>query len=290
MLVSQLYQYGVKELSSAGIDEPEPDVYLLLGHCLHKSRSELLLAAKEQVLEKEKKLFYQLLLRRKKREPVAYILGEREFWSLPFHVSKDVLIPRPETEFLIETVLVHVKESQQLIEPILDICCGSGVIAVVMALELKKKVVAIDISGSAIAMAQKNSKRHHVDQWISFVQGDLLSSFQERSRFSLIVTNPPYVTDHEMNNALPPEVSLFEPHLALDGGQRGLEVIQRLRIQFVEKLVPGGQLFMEIGAGQGMEVKELFCSPYQGSRPFDFVEIIKDYSGRDRVVHCILQG
>ena len=285
MRVAQLLQYGLKELKSAGVAEPETDVYLLLGHSLNKTRTELLLAAGEHVPDKRKQTFLQDLSRRKQREPVAYILGEREFWSLPFHVSRDVLIPRPETEFLLETVLRKVKNSRKLKGPIVDVCSGSGVIAVVLALELKAGVVAVDISRKAINIARKNSRRHRVDERIFFVQGDLLEPLHPQARFSLIVSNPPYVADHEIVNSLEPEVARYEPHLALDGGRRGLEIIKRLRIQIMERLAPGGYFFLEIGADQGQEVRELFKSPYLGSRPFDFIEIVQGYSGRDRVAY-----
>lgn len=285
MLVAQLLQQGVDELKSIGIAEPETDVYLLLGASLNKTRTELWLAADEQVPEDRRKAFLHSLLRRKKREPVAYILGEREFWSRMFHVSKDVLIPRPETEFLLETVLNKVKNNKKLTGPVIDVCCGSGVIAVILALELKKRVVAVDISRKAINIAWKNARRHRVDDRICFVQSDLLSGLQSHLHFSLIVSNPPYVADHEIINSLEPEVAEYEPHLALNGGKRGLDIIKRLRMQFIERLAPGGCFFMEIGADQGQEVRELFSAQYRGSRPFDFIKVLRDYAGRDRVVY-----
>jgi len=279
-------KYGLEELRSSGISEPEPDVYLLLCATLNKTRTELFLAAGEQVSTEEKKNFLQALSRRKKREPVAYILGEREFWSLPFTVSKDVLIPRPETEFLLETVLNRInKDEIQLTGSVVDVCCGSGVIAVVLALELKTQVVAVDISRRALTVAQKNAKRHLVDKQVSFIQADLMTGIQSRQDISLIVSNPPYVADHEIVNMIEPEVAEHEPHLALDGGVKGLEIIQRLRIELRGSLAPGGNFFLEIGADQGQEVMELFSKPYQGSKPFDFVEIVQDYAGRDRVVY-----
>lgn len=284
MQISQLVTSGLKELRSAGIVHPEPDVYILLGHALKKTRTELLLAAGEQVSAEKSILFQHYLSRRKKREPVAYILGEREFWSLPFYVSRDVLIPRPETEFLLETVLKKVK-NKKTAGLVGDICCGSGVIAVILALELKTSVVAVDISRKAIDVARKNCRRHRVDTQISFTQSDLLTGFQDQPCFSLIVTNPPYVIDHQLANELEPEVFNYEPHIALNGGERGIEVINRLKTQLVERLIPGGCFFMEIGSGQGEEIQELFTSGSLDSKPFDFIEILKDYSGRDRVVY-----
>ncbi len=286
MRVSQLLQHGFEELKSVGISNPELDVYILLGHVLKKTRTELLLAVEKTVSVDQEQHFINYLARRKGREPVAYILGEREFWSLSFYVSREVLIPRPETEYLLERVLGKIKNNKKLTGPVVDICCGSGVIAVVLALELKKNVIAVDISRGAINTARRNVLRHGVDKRITFIQSDLLTGLRMQARFSLIVSNPPYVVDHELEGSLEPEVVNYEPHLALNGGKRGLEIIKRLRVQVVEMLAPGGCFFMEIGADQGKEIRELFTTPYQESRPFDYFEILQDYSGRDRVVCC----
>ncbi len=285
MQVNELIQYGIKELKSAGIGEPESDCFLLLGSILGKNRTELFIAAHECIAPDEQKQFLNFLERRKRREPAAYIIKEKEFWSLPFHVSSDVLIPRPETEFLLETVFNSVQKKGLVSGRIADICCGSGVIGIVLSLELAKKVVSVDISARALDVAAKNSRRHNVANQVSFIQGDLLSGFQSHSLFSLIVSNPPYVSRHELINSLEPEVTRFEPHLALDGGERGMELIRQLRTQVVDRLLPGGYFFMEIGFDQGKEVEELFSLPYRGYRPLNCVKVIQDYSGRDRVLY-----
>ncbi len=290
MRVYELLQYGIRKLKDAGVSEPETDCCLLLGSVLDKTRTELYMAADIQVDSASEETFFDYLARRTERQPTAYIVGEKEFWSLMFSVSPDVLIPRPETEFLLETVLKKVHSNGLLPGVIGDICCGSGVVGIILALELKKKIIGIDISGKALDVAVRNSLFHKVAKWISFIRGDLLTGFQSQPFFSLAVANPPYVSHRELANSLEPEVAHYEPHLALDGGERGMEQIKRLRTQVADRLLPGGYYFMEIGCDQGEEVRELFSSSHKGSKPFDSVEVIRDYSGRDRVLFGKLSG
>jgi len=290
MRVYELVQHGIRKLKDAGVSEPETDCCLLLGSVLDKTRTELFLAADMQVDSAREKTFLEYLARRIKREPTAYIVGEKEFWSLTFSVSPDVLIPRPETEFLLETVFKKVHRSGLVPGVIGDICCGSGVIGIILALELKKKIIGIDISSKALEVAVQNSLSHKVTKLLSFIRGDLLTGFRTQPFFSLAVANPPYISHHELVNSLEPEVARYEPYLALDGGERGMEQIKRLRTQVAARLLPGGYFFMEIGYDQGEEVRELFSVSYKGSRPFDSVEVIRDYSGRDRVLYGTLSG
>jgi len=285
MRISQLLQEGMEVLKAAGIEHPEPDIHLLLGRALQKNRTELFLDAKQQVSEAGHTLFLNFLARRQQREPTAYILGEREFWSRSFHVSRDVLIPRPETEFLLETVFsILKKEGRQYGGPVVDVCCGSGVIAVILALELNTEVLGIELSGKALGVARKNLMLHRVEDRVSLVQGDLLQGLLSQPCVSLIVSNPPYVSENDLAHSLEPEVAEYEPYTALDGGAEGLEIIQQLRVLVRERLLPGGLFFMEIGADQGRAVKAMFSDPYGGSGPFDRVEIKCDYAGRDRVL------
>ncbi len=286
MRIIDLIGLASSELEKVGIKESSTDARLLLGHCLGKSRTELFLAATHDVPEKLRQTFMGLVARRMRREPLAYILGEREFWSLPFTVNSAVLIPRPETEFLLEQALATAGKARRPEGKILDLCCGSGVIAVVLALELDQAVTAVDISLSALAVARANCLRHRVEGQVSLLRADLLSAFGPRRMFSLVVSNPPYVSRPEMQNELEPEVARFEPHLALDGGERGMEVIQRIREGIWPLMLPGGELFMEIGAGQGAEVHRLFVASAKNDACFKNIEIRKDFSGRDRVLHA----
>jgi len=278
---------GSELLKDAGVEEFELDARLLLENVLNKSRSELFLARDLKLTDSQVSQYQTFIERRKQREPVAYILGEQEFWSLSFSVSPHVLIPRPETEFLLEQVLSHANKTNFTRGKIVDLCCGSGVIATVLAKETGQDVVAVDVSSDALQVSKKNIYRHDVQDQVQLVQSDLLSSFQKINQFSLVVSNPPYVSHIDVTNNLAPEVSDYEPHLALDGGVRGLELIQIIREQLEDVLLPGGELFMEIGADQGQELLSMFSSRMNGLDGFLTVEILKDYAGRDRVVHAI---
>jgi release factor glutamine methyltransferase len=278
---------GSESLKDAGVEEFDLDARLLLENVLNKSRSELFLASEINITETQFTRYQALIKRRVQREPVAYILGEQEFWSLAFIVSPDVLIPRPETEFLIEQVLSNANKENFNRGKIIDLCCGSGVIATILAKETGQDVIAVDISFKALQVCRKNICRHNVQDSVHLIQSDLLNSLQKIQQFSLVVSNPPYVSHVDVTNNLQPEVSDYEPHLALDGGVRGLELIHTIREQLEHALLPGGELFMEIGADQGEELKLMFSSKINGSDGFLAVEILKDYAGRDRVIHAI---
>lgn len=285
MRVAELLRQGTKRLELAGVAQPALEAELLLGHCLQKKRTALFLSATMEVEAREESAFLSLLARRANHEPTAYILGEREFWSLPFLVNPDVLIPRPETEFLLDTVLSFARDRQWRSSGLLlDLCCGSGVIGVVLAREWAASVVAVDRSAAALRVARANAVRHGVTDRLVMIQADLMTPFTPRPLFSLIVANPPYVRHQELEGLLQPEVAHFEPRLALDGGPDGLACIRRIREQLPWVLQPGGDLFMEIGADQGPAVKGLFAGD-GGVSFFDRVEIFADYSGRDRVLH-----
>jgi len=290
MRVIDLLRIAANELILAGIDGGELDGQLLLGACLHKSRTELFLAADTEVPDEARHVFLRYLERRKRREPVAYILGEREFWSLPFIVNPSVLIPRPETEFLVELVLATCRRQGLPDGWILDLCCGSGAIAVVLALELHRDVVAVDLSGDALAVAQRNCRRHRVDDRVALVQADLLTAFAAERRFPLLVSNPPYVSRRQIRRGLDPEVADHEPLLALDGGEDGLDIIARIKDMLPLIMRPGGEVFIEIGAEQGPALSRLLASSTGAGGTLSMVEILKDYAGRDRVLHLTMSG
>jgi len=288
--VKQLLQSGTIELEEAGVIGACTDARLLLESCLGKSRAEIFLSAYAEVGSDQQIQYQKLIARRKQREPVAYILGQCEFWSLPFTVTPDVLIPRPETEFLIDRVLSLTQINNILSGKILDLCCGSGVIAVVLAKETGEKITALDISAEALCIAKLNASRNKIVSSIDFVQADLFSGLLPKREFSLIVSNPPYVSCLDVDNSLEPEVAHFEPRLALDGGEEGLKVIQKIHRTLPSVLKPGGEVYIEIGADQGTYVKDLFCKKIKNCPHFDFVEILVDYAGRDRVLHGVLSN
>ena len=288
MQLYELLQRAAGELQATGIEEFVLEARLLLQSCLGKTRTEIFLLGGEEVRQEDEMRYLACIDRRKKREPLAYIVGEQEFWSMPFFVCPDVLIPRPETEFLLDRVLSLVSQDNLTRGPLLDLCCGSGVIATVLAKETGKMIIASDISFSALSVARKNLQRHGQDSQVSLVMADLFSPFCPNRAFSLVVSNPPYVGRYDLDHSLEPEVAVFEPRLALDGGSAGMEVIVEIRRQIVKYLCPGGQLFMEIGADQGEATLALFNGMSKSTPDFTRVEILIDYAGRDRVLHAVM--
>lgn len=286
MRLLELLQLAAGELELAGIEEYALEARLLLEACLGKSRTEIFLLGQTDMAEAEQSKFLAFIGRRKKREPVAYILGEQEFWSMPFWISPAVLIPRPETEFLLDRVLAFVAQENLTKGVLLDLCCGSGVIATVLAKETGERIIASDISSSALEVARSNLKRHGLAEKVALVEADLFSAFRMRRDFSLIVSNPPYVSRFELENNLEPEVTKHEPRLALDGGGGGMDFILRICREGPKYLCPGGQLFIEIGADQG-DAARLFCTEVpDDSLRFEKVDILVDYAGRERVLHA----
>lgn len=286
MRLLQLIQVVESELKFAGIEEWALEARLLVGSCLERSRTELFLLEQEDVAEAEHNFILRCTGRRKNREPLAYIFGDQEFWSMPFWVSPAVLIPRPETEFLLDRVLALVDPENLAKGVLLDLCCGSGVIACVLAKETGKKIIAADISPLALEVTRSNLDRHGLNTKVALVEADLFSAFRLRRDFSLIVSNPPYVSRLELENFLEPEVAKHEPWLALDGGITGIDFILRICQEVPKFLCPGGQLFMEIGADQGDAARSLFSEGAKDSMGFEQVDIYVDYAGRDRVLHA----
>ena len=283
MKARQLYQLGAERLRQADIEDAELESSLLVGHLLHLSRAQVFLDETE-VADEIMRSFEQALSRRLNREPLAYILGEQEFWSLPFYVNSNVLIPRPETELLLETALQVLRgETRDLSRVrILDMGTGSGVIPIVLALELPGSLVStLDISLAAQLVARKNAERHGVLSRISFITSDWLAAIRRRPLFDLLVTNPPYVA-RESFTGLQPEVSRFEPRLALDGGRAGVDVLCRFAGDLSAVLRPGGHFLMEIGADQSHFVMDLFSSFPE----FTGLAVYEDYAGLPRIFHA----
>jgi release factor glutamine methyltransferase len=289
MRITDLLQEGMTLLTEADIHDCRSDVFLLLGHVLGKTRTGLLAAGRDSVDPASVKSFRGLLNRRLKREPVAYIIGTQEFWSLDFRVNSNVLIPRPETEFLLEQVISHNKHRTIPEGRVVDLCCGSGVISVVLAMELARQVEAVDISWGALQVARENCLHHGVDKKVRLVRSNLTSCFHLQRDVALVVSNPPYVSSKAIQHELEPEVSRFEPNLALDGGADGLDLIDRIRVELPHILKPGGALFMEIGFDQGKAVRDLFQAEVKGLPSFTEVDVFKDYSGKDRVLFAIIE-
>ena len=278
--VSRVMQHAARRLLSAGIDTGFLDAEVLLCHALAATREQVVLAANSLLSDSESRAYEALISRRIAREPTAYITGVREFWSLDFHVAPGVLIPRPETEILVEIALglaLEVGASQP--RRIVDLGTGSGAIAVALASELADaEIFAIDLSAAALAAAKGNASRNHVAGKVKFLQGDFFAALQV-NQVDLIVSNPPYIRRADID-ALDPEVKRWEPRSALDGGWDGLDYYRRIAPEAFHYLRPDGAVAVEIGAGMGAAVAALFkdlAGPAE-------VKIYHDYAGNERVV------
>lgn len=274
---------GVARLGAAGSDSPRVDGEVLLAHCLNVSREQLLVASEMPIAPAAARRFETLLARRVQREPVAYITGKQEFWSRDFAVTPDVLIPRPDTERLVEVSLLCAAQfPASTLLRIADLCTGSGAVAVCLACELPSaQIYATDISPAALTIARGNADTHQVAQRMQFFAGDLFDALVPRSavRFDLIVSNPPYVRRGEIVT-LAPEVSRWEPRVALDGGIDGLEFYRRIAAAASEYLAERGALVLEVGADMASEVSAI-CADTGRYRE---IEVFQDYAGRDRVI------
>lgn len=248
--------------------QPRRDAELLLMRLLGCDRA-YLLTHPDAILTAEQAVMYESwLCRRAAHEPIQYILGEQEFFGLTFAVTPDVLVPRPETEHLVEALLARVRHNQPL--RIADIGTGSGAIAIALAVSLPQaQVTALDISPEALAIASSNAETHHVAGRICFLKSDLLSAVSGES-FDAIVSNPPYVSEVD-RESLEPQVREYEPHTALFAGPSGLDIYERLIPQAKEHLKPGGWLLMEIGQGQRDALAQLLA----GWKDVSFVDDLR---------------
>jgi release factor glutamine methyltransferase len=261
-------------LEGAGVEEPRLDAEVLLAHALGLSRAELHAQFKRKLSPVELASYRQFIERRARREPVAYITGHKEFYGLDLFVDSRVLIPRPETELLVEKA-IEISQPRSLIA---DVGTGSGAIAVSLAVHLPQALIyATDASSAALEVAARNCRRHGVENRVRLLQGHLLEPLPEA--VDLIVANLPYVSQAEWAQ-LPPEISRYEPREALYGGPDGLDHIHRLLAQAGGYLRPEGVILLEIGATQGTAVVALARYHFPAAK----IEVIKDYAGLDRIV------
>jgi release factor glutamine methyltransferase len=273
--VRQLIEGASNRLAAAGVASPRLDAEVLLARVLETPRTGLHTRPQRIVDERDAEAFETLLQRRLQRQPVAYITGLKEFWSLDFQVTPDVLIPRPETERLVEVAIGHL--ARETAPSICEIGTGSGCIAVALARELTRaSIVATDISPAALIVARGNAARHGVGERVELVCSDLCDALGER-RFDAVVSNPPYVAAGEIAG-LEPELG-FEPRRALDGGADGLDVVRRLLDGARDCLTAGGMLWVEVGATRAGVVAD-----WARRRGFEGVDLIADYAGLPRVL------
>jgi release factor glutamine methyltransferase len=281
-LVHQLLKSVACALSEAGIEDAAIEAELLLRHCLSVSRSGLFLLHNQPITPEQKAHCTELLRRRCLREPLQYILGSCEFWSLDFLVTPAVLIPRPETEFLLHHVFSTLAAVQHRPQHALDLCTGSGVIAVTLAVELPAaSLVATDCDKQALAVAQSNIRHHGMIDRIQLLCADLFHCFQDAAMFDLIVSNPPYIKSADIAT-LQPEVRDWEPHRALSGGSTGMDRVEAICAEAAARLRPKGWLFMEIGADIGAETERALTAAGQ----YEAIRIIPDWAGHPRVAQA----
>lgn len=280
--ILDLVNWTTAYFNSRDIDSPRATAEILLAHVLQIRRIDVYLRYDQPLTQDELSRFKTLIQRRAKREPVAYITGAKEFWSLDFSVSTQCLIPRPETECLVETALSLLPEpaaGEGHAPTILELGTGSGAVIVALASERPDTLFfASDYSMEALILAQKNAKAHKVEKTINFFAGDWLSPLQPLALFDMILSNPPYIRSDQLF-CLQPEILNYEPRRALDGGKDGLGSLRHIICSAHHNLIPGGCLILEIGSDQKERVTDISreCGRYE--QPV----IKKDYAGLDRV-------
>ncbi|MBF0194094.1 MAG: peptide chain release factor N(5)-glutamine methyltransferase [Magnetococcales bacterium] len=279
--IRRLIQWGSDWLGRRGIENPRLDVELLLADTLALTRMDLFLDMDRPLGPQELGAFKSRIKRRSQREPVAYIVGVRGFWQHDFQVDNSVLIPRPETETLVDSVLSLYPQVDTNLK-ILDLGIGSGAILLSLLTEFPNAVgVGVDISEDAIKIAEINRDKFKLEGRATLIVGDITSQLSIDTKFNLIVSNPPYIVSNELDK-LQPEVKDKEPRLALDGGKDGLDIYRPLIPHAYKLLESSGWLVVEVGYDQGQTVPDLFKQA-----GFKDVSVVKDYGQRDRVVKGI---
>ncbi|MGK9477203.1 peptide chain release factor N(5)-glutamine methyltransferase [Melioribacter sp. OK-6-Me] len=265
-------------LEKKGVESPRLNAELLLADVLKCKRMDLYLQFDQPLKEVEIERYRELIRRRGAREPLQYILGYTEFYGLKFDINQYVLIPRPETELLVEKIIDLYKDSKSL--KILDVGTGSGNIAVTLGLNLNDvRIVAIDKSNEALQLARHNAEMHGIIGSIEFIRKDIFDEYLfHELQFDIIVSNPPYVSYNEYNK-LQEEVARYEPDMAVTDFKDGLSFYRRITEMATQYLSTGGRLFFELGQGHAAEVASIM-------KNYDFIniEIIQDYQKIDRII------
>lgn len=265
---------AVDKLQQMEVPDADIDAWYLLSYVTGLDRAAFFLHGDEPMAEPDMIRYRDLVTKRGERIPLQHLTGEQEFMGLDFHVNEHVLIPRQDTECLVERVLPYVDGKR-----VLDVCTGSGCIAIAIAKLGKSFIVhGVDISEEALAVARQNATELNAS--VELFAGDLMTRMD--GQYDVIVSNPPYIPPSVIEGLMP-EVRLHEPMLALDGGQDGLEFYRRIAGQAVTRLAPNGRLFLEIGCEQAAAVAEILQK--QGYRE---VQVFQDLAGKDRIVQCIV--
>lgn len=265
---------AVDKLQQMEVPDADIDAWYLLSYVTGLDRAAFFLHGEEPMAEPDMIRYCDLVTKRGERIPLQHLTGEQEFMGLDFHVNEHVLIPRQDTECLVERVLPYVDGKR-----VLDVCTGSGCIAIAIAKLGKPFIVhGVDISEEALAVARQNATELNAS--VELFAGDLMTRMD--GQYDVIVSNPPYIPPSVIEGLMP-EVRLHEPMLALDGGQDGLGFYRRIAGQAVTRLAPNGRLFLEIGCEQAAAVAEILQK--QGYRE---VQVFQDLAGKDRIVQCIV--
>jgi len=271
----EIIKFGSNLLKEKKISSFILDSEILLSKILNKTREDILINLDQKINTKNILAFKEYLQRRSKNEPIAYILGEKEFWSKKFYVNKSTLIPRPETELLVDKILKIYREKKI---SILDIGTGSGCIIISLLSSLKNsKGVGIDISKNAISTAKKNALKYKLTKRVKFINKSFNNIFSKK--FDLIVSNPPYIDSKDIKN-LSDDIKRYEPRIALDGGNDGLDLIKKVIYKSKSILKIKGMLALEIGNEQIKKVSKILID-----NNFKIKHVIKDYKDN---VRCVL--
>ncbi len=282
MTLAEAIYHGAQKLTGHGIPNARLDAEVLLSRIMNKDRVWIFTHGSDVLDAASSKLFDDAISRRSRREPLQYLTGKQEFWGLEFMITPDVLIPRPETELIIESA-IHAEKDRNRILRIIDLCTGSGCIAVSLAKELPQaRILATDTSSQALSVARGNARRHGVADRIRFFEGDLFGPLEEldiRGQVDIIASNPPYIPSGDFST-LQPEVRDYEPAMALFAGPEGTEVQRRIIDEAPDFLTKHGRLIMEMGLGQAAALAGLI----RRREDYGSYKILKDLAGIDRVI------
>jgi len=276
--ISNITREGLEYLQASNIDNPHLNIQLILMEILEKNKIFILTNPGFTLTKEQAQIFWGLITARAQGFPLQYIVRRAEFMGLDFYVDPRVLIPRPDTETLVETVIEHIKDNKIKAPRILDIGTGSGAIAVSLAHHVRgSRVTTVDISKGALEVGAKNAWANHVSDRVEFVHSDLFKNVVPG--YDVIVSNPPYIPREDINNLMR-EVKDFEPMSALDGGEDGLDFYREIIDKSPNYLNPGGFIALEGGHDQGILIKQLL----QDKGSYKDIALVKDLAGIDRVV------
>ncbi len=274
MTIAEALEYAAGTFEAAGIDDSKTDARLLLSFVTGQDRTFFLTHEDEELDDPDEEKFKELVKKRSERFPLQLITGVQDFMGFEFDVSPDVLIPRFDTEFLVEEALKEITDGAK----VLDLCCGSGCI-IISLLKLTNDVegYAADISEAALKLTRENAEKLGVD--LNVIKSDLFDGIE--GKFDFIISNPPYIRSGVIPTLMS-EVKDYEPLLALDGGEDGLDIYRRIAAEAADHLSGGGMLLMEIGFDEGDAVKEILKK-----EGYKNTEVFRDYSGNERVIRCL---